>query len=134
MATKTEKYYEAVGRRKSATARVRLFEADKPEFLINDKPANEYFKTTVLQHRVREPLEKTENLGNFKVSVKVSGSGTSSQADAIALGVARALLVVDENNRVALRNADLLKRDPRIKERKKPGLRKARKRPQWSKR
>jgi small subunit ribosomal protein S9 len=73
-------------------------------------------------------------LGKFRASVKVSGSGLSSQADAIALAVARALLEYDEELRSQLRTADLLKRDPRIKERKKPGLRKARKRPQWSKR
>jgi small subunit ribosomal protein S9 len=141
MATKTksssntdQKYYEAVGRRKSATARVRLFESDKAEFMVNNLPANEYFKTEVAQGRIRQPLEVTEMLGKFRASVKVSGSGLSSQADAIALAVARALLEYDEELRSQLRTADLLKRDPRIKERKKPGLRKARKRPQWSKR
>jgi len=132
--TKTEKYYEGVGRRKAATARVRIYASDKAEFSVNDKPANDYFKTSVLQERVRQPLTVTETLDKFRVTAKVSGSGLSSQADAITLGVARALLEFDEGLRPQLKTADLLKRDPRVKERKKPGLRKARKRPQWSKR
>jgi len=134
MATKTEKYIEAVGRRKSATARVRITPSDKAEFIVNEMPANEYFKTAILNSRIRQPLEVTETMGKYKVSAKVNGSGVSSQADAIALGLSRALLKVNEEYRTELRSADLLKRDPRIKERKKPGLVKARKSPQWSKR
>jgi small subunit ribosomal protein S9 len=132
--TKTDKYFESVGRRKRATARVRLFTSDKQEFTVNEMPANKYFKTDALQSRIRQALTTTNNLDKFKVSAQVSGSGVSSQADAITLGVARALLEFDDQLRPALRAEDLLKRDPRIKERKKPGLRKARKSPQWSKR
>ena len=130
----TGKYYEAVGRRKSATARVRLYEGSKADFIVNDQPADEYFKTDDLQARVRQPLTLTEQLGKYVVSARVSGSGVASQADAITLGVARALVEIDEDHRTLLRTQDLLKRDPRIKERKKPGLLKARKKPAWSKR
>ena len=131
---KTDKYFEGIGRRKSATARVRIYASDKPEFIVNDKEANEYFSTADLQNRVRQPLIDTELVGNYRVTAKVSGSGVASQADAITLGMARALLLVDEDLRSKLRVNDLLKRDPRKKERKKPGLVKARKSPQWSKR
>lgn len=130
----TDKYYKAVGRRKTATARVRLYESDKAEFSVNDQPADAYFKTDVLQSTIRRPLILTEMSSKFRVSAKVSGSGTASQADAIMLGVARALLEFDPELRIKLKTEDLLKRDPRKKERKKPGLRKARKSPQWSKR
>ena len=128
------KYFEGIGRRKSATARVRIYASDKPEFVVNDKDANDYFSTEDLQYRIRQPLIDTELADKYRVTVKVSGSGVASQADAITLGVARALLEVDEDLRNKLRDNDLLKRDPRKKERKKPGLRKARKSPQWSKR
>jgi len=134
-ATKTtDKYFEGIGRRKSATARVRIYESSKPEFIVNDKEANDYFSTADLQYRIRQPLIDAELADKYRVTVKVTGSGVASQADAITLGVARALLVVDEDLRTKLRTNDLLKRDPRKKERKKPGKVKARKSPQWSKR
>lgn len=130
----TLKYYEAVGRRKTASARVRLYESDKPEFVVNEQVANDYFKTEMLQKTIRQPLRLTSKLDKFKVTVKVAGSGVSAQADAVALGVSRALLEYDKDLIVQLRTESMLKRDPRAKERKKPGLLKARKRPQWSKR
>lgn len=127
-----EKYIEAIGRRKTATARVRLFPASKASYVVNDKKADEYFPTAQLYKVVTDALTKAE--ATFKVSAKVSGGGATAQAEAIRLGIARALVADDQTRRKELKQAGYLKRDPRMKERKKPGLRSARRSPQWSKR
>lgn len=130
---KTEKYYYGLGRRKTAVARVRLYKG-KGEFLINDKEAKQYFPTLELQTIIEGPLKLTNLLGQFRVSVKVRGGGPKSQAEAVRLGIARALVVFDKDLKKELKTAGFLKRDPRMKERKKPGLKKARRAPQWRKR
>ncbi|PIT91403.1 30S ribosomal protein S9 [Candidatus Kaiserbacteria bacterium CG10_big_fil_rev_8_21_14_0_10_49_17] len=127
-----EKYLEAVGRRKTAIARVRITPAKKSEVLINGKPLAEYLPTAELMTTVLQPFQKTD--AHFSVSAKVFGGGISAQAEAIRHGIARALLKYDAELRKELKLAGYLKRDPRMKERKKFGLRKARRAPQWSKR
>jgi small subunit ribosomal protein S9 len=126
-------YYESVGRRKEATARVRLFQGDGA-IVVNGKPVDEYFGRDVDVVAVKAPLLSLEVEGTFDVSVKVKGGGITGQASAVQLGVARALLKIDESNRKKLREDSLLTRDARIKERKKPGLKRARKAPQYTKR
>ena len=134
MATAT-KYIEAVGRRKQASARVRITpNSAKSEAIINDKDINDYFPLKAHQVRALEPLLKATTGGAFAVSAHVVGGGVAGQADAVRLGIARALIEYDINLRGALKAEGMLKRDPRAKERKKPGLVKARKRKQWSKR
>ncbi len=128
-------YYEAVGRRKSATARVRLYPAgETAEIIVNGKPLNDYFPRLQDQLRLTEPLRLVEMEGKFNVSVLAKGGGISGQADAVRLGIARALIVADPTLRPALKKAGLLTRDARVKERKKPGLKRARKAPQYTKR
>ncbi len=131
---KTEKYIEAVGRRKTAVARVRLTPASKGAFKINDRDLASYFPTKEMQKIVEEALEKAK-IGNFNISVHTRGGGIHSQAEAVRHGIARALVKHDESAvKTKLKSAGLLKRDPRAKERRKFGLKKARKAPQWSKR
>lgn len=127
------KYYEAVGRRKRATARVRLF-IGQGDFLINNKPYKEYFSTLALQQIVISPFATSKSLKIFSGSAKVKGGGQTGQAEAIRHGIARALIIFDESFRKTLKKHGYLKRDPRKKERKKFGLKKARRAPQWSKR
>jgi small subunit ribosomal protein S9 len=135
MATKeTNKYIEAVGRRKTSIARVRITPDSKSSFLINDKPVAEFIKVKELQQIAVEPLEQEGVDSKFKITVLVKGGGIASQADAIRLGVARALIDYKIELRGAMKKAGFLKRDPRVKERRKFGLKKARKAPQWSKR
>ncbi len=137
MAEKTtkNKYYEAVGRRKTATARVRITEAKTDSFVINrDQELEKVFPTSELQSVVKEALKESGVDSKFAVSAVVSGGGVSAQAGAIRHGISRALLKFDEELKNKLKKAGFLKRDPRMKERKKPGLKKARKAPQWSKR
>ena len=129
----TGKYYEGIGRRKEATARVRIY-AGQGVYLVNERPVTEYFYRTVWLQHVREPLRATQNENRFTVSALVNGGGLTGQAAAVSLGLARALIVADETFRKALRNAGLLTRDAREKERKKPGLVKARKAKQYTKR
>lgn len=132
MATaKTEKYIEGIGRRKESVARVRITPASKTSFVINDKTISDYFKTETLQKIVTEALDEK---GDFSVSVKVVGGGVNSQAESIRLGIARALVKSDLELRKDLKAKGFLKRDPRVKERRKFGLKKARKSAQWSKR
>lgn len=129
-ATKTEKYIEGIGRRKEAIARVRIIPASKNSFVINDKNIVDYFKTETLRKTVEEALgEKT-----YSVTVKVNGGGIASQAESVRLGLARALVKENSELRKELKSKGFLKRDPRIKERRKFGLKKARKAAQWSKR
>ena len=127
-------YYEAVGRRKMATARVRLFPGGDGTIVINDRSLEEYCTRDVDVLRLREPLKVTATENRFNISVKVKGGGMTGQSGAIRLGIARALLKVDPELRPILRQGGFLTRDSRVKERKKPGLKRARKAPQYTKR
>ncbi len=128
-------YIPAVGRRKSAVARVRLFPEGEGKIIINGKDSKEYFGGRLsLTAAVRQPLQVLEVDGRYTITAKVIGGGISGQAGAVRHGLARALLKVDEASRPALRRAGLLTRDPRVKERKKYGLKRARKAPQYTKR
>jgi len=127
------RYYEAVGRRKRAVARVRLYPGDG-QVVINDKELQDYFGRPQDWMDVLAPLKLTESDASFNLSVLVKGGGITGQAQAIRHGVARALLLTDPDLRVSLRRAGHLTRDPREKERKKPGLKRARKAPQYTKR
>ena len=130
-----ETYYEGVGRRKSATARVRLYtEGQLGQVVVNDRPAKEYFTRFGDLESLMEPLEVTELTENFFVSVHVSGGGDTGQSGAVQHGLARALLKWNAELRPKLRKGGFLTRDPRVKERKKPGLKRARKAPQYTKR
>jgi len=128
-----EKFYQAVGRRKRATATVRIFKG-KGKITVDGAPAEEVFPSELEQTAYREPFAVTETEGKFDATVRVFGGGKSGQLGAMILGFARALVELDEKNRKLLRDAGLLTRDPREKERKKYFLKKARKRPQYSKR
>lgn len=128
-------YIEGLGRRKTATARVRLTQADKTSVVVNEKSLEEYFPVLALQKDVMSVLEtKDAGIENYTITAKVVGGGISAQAEAIRLGIARALVKEKADRRGVLKAFGFLKRDPRSVERKKPGLRKARKRPAWSKR
>ncbi len=131
MAEKTEFY--GTGRRKKSVARVRLFPGTG-NVTINGRDIDEYFGLETLKTIVRQPLDITGQLGKMDVVCKVAGGGVTGQAGAIRHGIARALLIVDENNRAVLKKAGFLTRDPRMKERKKYGLKAARRAPQFSKR
>ncbi|MDE6550714.1 MAG: 30S ribosomal protein S9 [Clostridia bacterium] len=137
MATKKVKkkiQYLGTGRRKKAIARVRLLPEGNGAITINKRSLDEYFGLDTLKFIVKQPLELTGNASSFDVIVNVSGGGFTGQAGAIRHGIARALVVADEANKPALKAAGYLTRDPRAKERKKYGLHKARKAPQFSKR
>ena len=127
-------YYESVGRRKTSTARVRLHPTGGGNFVVNDKPLVEYFSRISDQFYVNQTFQVTGTQGRFDVTVKVMGGGVTGQAGAVRLGIARALLKVDPEYRKTLREYRMLTRDPRAKERKKPGLKRARKAPQYTKR
>ncbi len=127
-------YYEAVGRRKEATARVRLYSGGTGSIIINDRPLEGYFTRDVDIRKLKEPLQVTAMENRFNVSVKVKGGGMTGQTGAIRLGIARALLKVDPDLRPVLRTGGFLTRDARVKERKKPGLLRARKAPTYTKR
>lgn len=122
------------GRRKKAIARVRIIPGGDGTIVINNRSIDEYFALDTLKYIVRQPLVLTSNLDKFDVKVNVSGGGTTGQAGAIRHGIARALCEADLAFRPALKQAGFLTRDPRMKERKKYGLHKARKAPQFSKR
>ncbi len=132
--TKTKKYTETVGRRKTSSARVRVLEASKNSFIVNEKDAHDYFPTGELKKIIHDPVAELGREGKFEITVKVKGGGIHSQAEAVRHGVSRALVEMNEEDRTTLKKAGFLKRDPRIKERRKFGLKKARKSPQWSKR
>lgn len=126
-------YYYGTGRRKSAVARVRIFPGEGP-LVINGKPFDELFSEERLRRTILEPLMVTNTLDKFNATIKVSGGGISGQADAIRHGIARALTEVDQSLKPLLRSYGLLTRDPRVKERKKYGLIRARKAKQYTKR
>ncbi|MCK9221797.1 MAG: 30S ribosomal protein S9 [Limnochordia bacterium] len=128
-----KQYYYGTGRRKCSVARVRVIEGGG-NIVVNDKDIVDYFERPVLQTIVRQPLAVTGTEGKYDVFVTVNGGGFSGQAGAVRHGLARALIDADENYRPVLKKAGYLTRDPRMKERKKYGLKKARKAPQFSKR
>lgn len=130
---KEKKYYQGIGRRKEATAIVKLFPKEKGIF-INKKPLKDYFKEDYYQNLILQPFSVTNIGDKFKAEVIVSGGGKTGQAEAIRLGIARALVAFKPKLKSILRENNLLTRDPREKERKKPGLKKARRAPQWQKR
>jgi len=127
-------YYESIGRRKEATARVRLFPGGDGTIIVNEQPLEQYFTREVDVMSLIEPLQVTATENRFNVSVLVKGGGVTGQSDAARLGIARALLKVDPELRPILRKGGFLTRDARVKERKKPGLKRARKAPQYTKR
>ncbi|MFN8596866.1 MAG: 30S ribosomal protein S9 [Anaerolineae bacterium] len=127
-------YYEGIGRRKTSTARVRLHSGGKGEVTVNDKPVKEYFGRELDILKLMTPLKIVGAESRYDVTVKVQGGGDTGQADAVAMGVARALVVSDPELKSVLRKAGFLTRDARAKERKKPGLKRARKAPQYTKR
>jgi len=132
-----EYYFESVGRRKAATARVRLWpvsSAEESSVIINDRALDDYFPRGKDAYHLLEPLRVTEREGRFKVTVLVQGGGMSGQSGAVRLGIARALIKAEPELRLVLRRGGFLTRDNRVKERKKPGLKRARKAPQYTKR
>lgn len=141
-----EKYFETVGRRKEAIARVRLYTRkaadaakedagnEKAIITVNGQDFKEYFTDATLWGVIESPLRKLKSVNRFKVTVVVKGGGKSGQADAIKHGISRALVDFDENFRKRLKKSGYLTRDPRAKERRKYGLKKARKGPRWAKR
>ncbi len=131
---KKPKYFEAVGRRKTSTARVRLFTQGGKDILVNNKSHKDYFAMPSLQKVLEAPLEKLNCLDKFKISVKVRGGGLHGQAEACRHGISRALVLLNPYFKKRLKKAGFLTRDPRMRERKKPGLKRARRAPQWSKR
>ena len=127
------RYYEAVGRRKTSSARVRLYPGTGT-IVVNERPAEEYFKRATEMLALERPLVVTDTRSSYNVSILVEGGGTTGQAGAVAHGIARALCVADETLRPVLKKNGLLTRDARAKERKKYGLKRARKAPQYTKR
>lgn len=129
-----KRYTEGLGRRKTAVARVRITESGKRIMTINNRTLEDYFPTQELQAVVFSPFDAGELIHTYAVSVKVEGSGIHAQAEAVRHGLSRALLKAEPSVKDGLKKLDLLKRDPRAVERKKFGLKKARKAPTWSKR
>jgi small subunit ribosomal protein S9 len=130
----TKEYYRAIGRRKTATAVVKLFKATKTSYDINGKGLEVYFPTAELKKIVTGAFETATPTEKFEVVVTTKGGGSHAQAEAVRHGISRALVLFDGELRTTLKKAKMLKRDPRQVERKKFGLKKARKSPQWSKR
>ncbi len=126
-------YYYAVGRRKNAIARVRLMTGNGT-IVVNGKPLEQYFPRQSLQILVQQPFQVIESMGKYNVTVTVVGGGVAGQAGATRHGISRAIVVMDEKLKSVLRKAGLITRDARIKERKKYGLKRARKAPQYTKR
>jgi len=143
MAKTDNRYFEAVGRRKTSVARVRLFAENlpagkagtsSPDILVNNKPHTVYFSTASLKKIAEEALKSARIENAYRVSAKISGGGIHSQAEALRHGISRAILKINPEERKSLKQLGFLKRDPRMKERRKFGLKKARKAPQWAKR
>ena len=129
----TPAFYSGTGRRKTAIARVRLLPGEG-EMVINGRSFVEHFGAAIDEAEVRMPFRVTNTDGKYNAMIKVEGGGVNGQAGAVRHGIARALLEIDEGNRAPLRQAGFLSRDPRMKERKKYGLKRARKAPQYTKR
>ena len=132
--TEKTKYIEGIGRRKTATARVRIAQSSRASFTVNGKDAKDYFKTEEIKQLIQGPLENGNPANKWSVEARVSGGGVHSQAEAVRHGLSRALVLSDSEMRTKLKVLGYLKRDARAKERRKFGLKKARKAPQWSKR
>ena len=132
--TTTKEYFRAIGRRKTATAVVKLLKATKNSYTINGKDFTEYFPTPELKKIVTSAFETATPAEKFEVIVTTKGGGIHAQAEAVRHGISRALVLNDGELRGVLKKAKMLKRDPRQVDRKKFGLQKARKSPQWSKR
>ncbi len=132
--TESDRYWEAVGRRKTAVARVRLFTKGERGVWVNTQPITEYFSYPTLQRVATEAIDTMNSGDRFRVTVKVSGGGVHAQAEAVRHGTARALVLFNPDFRKRLKRAGFLTRDSRMKERKKFGLKGARKAPQWAKR
>ncbi|WKZ24437.1 MAG: 30S ribosomal protein S9 [Patescibacteria group bacterium] len=128
------KYLEALGKRKTSGARVRLYQGGKGVIIINDKSLQEYFPVAIDQTVIVQPLKAAAMDQSLDITVKVRGGGKHGQAEAVRHGIAMGLLALDKDLRAILKSNGWLTRDARKKERKKPGLRKARRAPQWSKR
>jgi len=131
--TKKTKYIEAIGRRKEAVTRVRLSK-ETPGLIINNKTLEQYFPLLSMQNKVLSPFKETKIENKFFISIKVKGGGITGQAEAIRLGISRCLAQINEKIKPLLREKRLLTRDSRVVERKKYGLKKARRAPQWQKR
>lgn len=131
---KAAQYFYASGKRKTAVARVRLYPRGKGMITVNEKPSGDYFKLLTSHGILNSPFKLTGLNKEFDVSIKVSGGGINAQAEAIRHGIARALLEYNDSLRTTLKKAGFLTRDSRVKERKKPGLKRARRAPQFSKR
>jgi small subunit ribosomal protein S9 len=127
------KYFYGIGRRKSSIAKVRLYKG-QGQIMINGKTIKEFCDVRTAHELIKEPLKITDNLKKFDITVLVSGGGINGQAEAVRHGISRALLEADPLTKITLKKAGLLTRDPRAKERKKPGLKRARRAPQFSKR
>ena len=130
----SRQYHYSAGKRKTAIASVRLYENGSGEVTVNAKKPREYFATSLQIENALAPLKLTDNLKLFDVEVQLKGGGKSAQSDAMRHGISRALLLVNPDLRPTLKREGFLRRDARIKERKKPGLKRARKAPQFSKR
>jgi small subunit ribosomal protein S9 len=133
-ASTEQEYYYGTGKRKTSIAKIRLYLDEGGTILVNGKPMDEYFNWKPWQGIITEPFRVTETVNRFQVAVRVQGGGVNSQAEAIRHGIARALVVYDENLKAGLRRAGLITRDARIKESKKYGLKRARRAPQYTKR
>jgi small subunit ribosomal protein S9 len=128
------KYHKALGRRKEATAKVRLIPGGSGKVIVNNKPMEQYFSVKWYRQSIMSPLVAVGANADYDVSARIEGGGVAGQAIALRHGIARCLLLVNPDFRKTLRRAGYLTRDPRAKERKKPGLKRARKRGQWAKR
>ena len=134
MAENPNPYYYGTGRRKTAVARVRLYPNGDGRITVNGRDAEQYFPRETLMQAVRSPLRLLELINRFNITIKVVGGGVSGQAGAVRHGISRALVRADDSFRPTLRRAGFLTRDPRMKERKKYGLKRARKAPPYTKR
>lgn len=131
---KADKYYEAVGRRKTAIARVRLYTRGDKTFSVNNKSFEKYFIGVEFKNIIEAPLVKMNCTDRFRITSQVKGGGINAQAEALRHGITRALVMFNADFKKRLKKSGYLTRDPRMKERKKPGLKKARRAPQWAKR
>lgn len=131
---KEEQYYYGVGRRKESVVTARIYSNNQPGITVNDKPLDTYFVHEEQRGRVQAPLTLLDKAGQYQITLRSRGGGLSSQADAALLAIANALVAMDPQLRPTLKRAGYIKRDPRVKERKKYGLKRARKAPQFTKR
>lgn len=131
---KEDQYYYGVGRRKQSIATARIYNSGDKSITINQKPLSDYFLHEEMQERVQSPMKLVDKAGKHTLTLKIKGGGLSSQADAARLAISNALVAMEPDLRSTLKRAGYLKRDARVKERKKYGLKRARKAPQYTKR